>query len=111
MNDTKTEPNRLTEDDMRTLARDWVEGRIFTHADIKEPDMMRSVFMLVGLGGLGDIDTSQIGMIYEHLSHAGPLSINGYPMFMSLRIVHKQDMKPLFEMYQKIESAIQEATQ
>ena len=111
MGTTKTEPDRLTEDDMKTLARDWVEGRVFTNRDIKEDNMIRSVFMLIGLGGFGDVDTSKIGMIYEYLSEAGERSVNGYPMFMSVRFVHKEDMKPLFEMCQKIDTAIQEATQ
>lgn len=32
-----------------------------------------------------------IGLIYEYLDKAGPRSINGYPIFFSMRIMHRDD--------------------
>jgi hypothetical protein len=37
------------------------------------------------------------GFVYANLKDAGPRSINGYPMFWKMSIVHKEDMKPLME--------------
>lgn len=42
-----------------------------------------------------------IGMVYEELSKAGPRSLNGYPMFMSMKIVSQSDTKRFIEMYNK----------
>lgn len=45
-----------------------------------------------------------IGMLYEDYSKAGPMAINGYPMFMSCKIVSIEDTKRFREMYKKYES-------
>lgn len=42
-----------------------------------------------------------LGVIYEHMSAAGPRGINGYPMFMSLRLMHRDDWKLAFDAYEK----------
>lgn len=41
-----------------------------------------------------------IGLIYEYLSQAGPMSMNGGPMFMSLRMLNREDTKKMFEYYE-----------
>lgn len=41
-----------------------------------------------------------IGLIYEYLSEAGPLSINGGPVFMSVRMLNKDDASKVFEYYE-----------
>lgn len=35
--------------------------------------------------------TSDVGVIYEHYDKAGPRGINGYPMFVSMCILHRED--------------------
>ena len=42
-----------------------------------------------------------LGVVYEHMSEAGPRAINGYPMFMSLRLMHREDWKLAFDAYKK----------
>ena len=42
-----------------------------------------------------------LGVVYEHMSAAGPRAINGYPMFMSLRLMHREDWKLAFDAYKK----------
>lgn len=44
-----------------------------------------------------------IGMLYEDYSKAGPRGINGYPMFMSCKIVSVEDTGKFVEMYKKYE--------
>lgn len=46
---------------------------------------------------------NNIGMVYEYYDKAGPRSINGYPIFMSMHILSKEDTKRFIEMYQKYE--------
>lgn len=42
-----------------------------------------------------------LGVVYEDMSAAGPRAINGYPMFMSLRLMHREDWKLAFDAYKK----------
>ncbi len=40
---------------------------------------------------------ADVGVIYEHYAKAGPRGINGYPMFMSCLILHREDWKIIRE--------------
>lgn len=42
-----------------------------------------------------------IGMIYEYISQAGPMGLNGGPIFMSLRMLNKEDSTKVWEYYEK----------
>jgi hypothetical protein len=42
-----------------------------------------------------------LGVVYEQVSKAGPRGINGYPIFMSLRLMHREDWKLAFNAYRK----------
>jgi hypothetical protein len=44
---------------------------------------------------------TSIGMIYEYLSEASPMGLNGGPIFMSLRMFNKEDSKKVWEYYEK----------
>jgi hypothetical protein len=43
---------------------------------------------------------TSIGLIYEFLSEAGPMGLNGGPMFMSLRLLNKEDAEKMFSFYE-----------
>jgi hypothetical protein len=49
-----------------------------------------------------------IGMIYEDHSKAGPTCINGYPIFMSCKIISQDDTKRFLEKYRKYEKMREE---
>lgn len=42
-----------------------------------------------------------IGMIYEYLSEAAPMGLNGGPVFMSLRMLNKEDSEKVWKYYEK----------
>ena len=42
-----------------------------------------------------------LGVVYAHMSEAGPRGINGNPMFMSMRLLHLEDWKLAFDAYNK----------
>jgi hypothetical protein len=44
---------------------------------------------------------TSIGMIYEYLSEASPMGLNGGPIFMFLRILNKEDSTKVWEYYEK----------
>jgi len=41
-----------------------------------------------------------IGFVYEYLTEAGPMSINGKPNFFSTRFLNKEDTTKMFEYYE-----------
>lgn len=87
---------RFTDDELRTFVNDLASGQIFTsnHLPASDLDMMKMIFMPLAFGALGDYtpeDVADIGIVYEYLDAQGPRSVNGYPMFMSCRLMRKGD--------------------
>ena len=46
-----------------------------------------------------------IGLIYEYFSACGPMSVNGGPIFMSLRLLNKDDSAKMFDYYNQYKEA------
>lgn len=46
-----------------------------------------------------EVKLKSIGLVYEYLSAAGPMSVNGKPIFFSLRLLNHDDTKKMFEYY------------
>jgi len=42
-----------------------------------------------------------IGLVYEYISEAGPMCINGHPIFMSIRFLNIEDTKKMFDYHDK----------
>jgi hypothetical protein len=94
-----------TDDELKQIAKDMWKGRIFTNRHCKDETLLGSIFMSLALGGLNNLpdeDVNDIGMVYEYLSEAGPRAINGYPMFMSCRLLSKADTTKVFDYYDKM---------
>lgn len=102
-------PHR-SDDEIADIVRGLVAGSIFTGAQCP-PDMLSSVFMLLGLGGTSDIDPASIGMVYEHMHKANELAVNGYPTFFSCQFVHKDDWAIIVERAIAAQEALDRAAQ
>lgn len=93
----------MTPEELRGLAVDVVDGRVFT-SDQVETEMLRSVFMAVHFMNQETIDKwenepeNAPALLYEYISEAGPMAINGYPVFTSFRILLAADTA-LFRKY------------
>lgn len=72
----------------RQLALDVLAGRVFGSWMVPGDDLsiLRSIFMPVGLGDSSMFPKDAVA-VYEYLDKAGPMAINGYPMFFSCRIM------------------------
>jgi hypothetical protein len=46
-----------------------------------------------------------IGLVYEYISQAGPMCVNGGPVFMSLRLLNKDDSAKMFDYYNQYKEA------
>lgn len=89
---------RKSREELRKFVDDFVSGRIFSSAHLPPTDdrLIGGVFLTAGLGGFSEWtleELQQIGIIYEYLNQAGPRSINGYPCFFSLRVLHVEDWR------------------
>jgi len=101
-----------SDEELRKLAVDIVAGNVFGTWSIDggwSNDIVRSVFMVIGLGGLSagliellnndprfDGENTKVH-VDEFMSEAGPRSINGYPIFMSLNLLLGDDVDKVFE--------------
>jgi len=85
-----------TDEEIRQLAMDAVEGKIFFGSMIREADIdcVFTIFMPIILGGtdLSDwMKDNKVIELYEYLSEAGPRAINGYPTFFSVKFLDEAD--------------------
>lgn len=79
---------------LRTFVYDFLAGHVFIDRSVTDPNIMPLVFMPIAFGcfdGWSEDDMGEIGVIYEYISKAGPKCINGCPIFMSLRMLHRDD--------------------
>lgn len=87
----------MSDADLKKFVLDFLGNAIFTDKHIAPHDqmsMLPMVFMPIALGALAKTEASsleQIGCIWEFMSAAGPTAINGYPIFVSCRLMHKDD--------------------
>ena len=92
-----------TDNELKQIAVDLFDGKIFTDRHCRSEREVTSSFMIISLGGLSKMSKKRredIGMIYEYLSDAAPVSMNGNPVFFSMRILTKNETKKMFEFYE-----------
>lgn len=79
--------------DLKQIAIDIVEGKIFTHLQCNGNDIMMTFMIMVFISDeqrKNIIDTNP-ALIYEYLDQAGPMGCNGMPIFMSMRYMPMED--------------------
>lgn len=69
--------------DHEAALKEWAEENARTIKDIEEWEELRKRWITEY--------TAQIGVLWEWMSKAGPRAINGYPIFMSMRVMHRDD--------------------
>lgn len=88
------EPMRHTEEELKQFIFDVVDNKVFTDRHLPENagNVAGMVFMCLMMMPPPPPDfLDKVALIYEHMSKAGPRSINGMPMFTSHRLMHKED--------------------
>jgi hypothetical protein len=88
-------PNR-EDKDLKQLALDYIENRIFTSAQT-EPNVLGMVFMPLLFGGTKGMDREDIGLVYSYMSEAFKLNWTKHPMFMSCGFLNIHDNKLFWE--------------
>lgn len=100
---------RLDADELKQIARDIYGGAIYVADEKEGAERVAARFMPLGLGALAGAPKSyldSVGLIFEYLHKAGPLGLNGGPMFMSVRFLHKQDLEIVRAHMKKLEEAL-----
>lgn len=88
---------RMEDDELRKFVLGWCDGKLFStaHEQLRrQPHHIPSVFMVAAFGGFADCSKTyldEIGIIWEWIDEALPRAINGMPMFMSCKVMHKED--------------------
>ena len=75
---------------LRQFVLDFCDGKLFTDLDCGDARMVRSVFMVLALMDPKDLP-EDAHIAYEHISKAGPMSINGMPTFFSCGFLTKAE--------------------
>lgn len=97
---------KKTDDELKALAMDIVDGKVFTDQMLTSGVDIPMVFMPIILGGLKELteeEKKDVAMIYEYLDKAGPRSINGNPCFFSLRILFREDFEVMYKFAKEYE--------
>lgn len=100
----------MTDQEIKQLAEDMYKGLVFTDRHVQIQSDIPAVFMALALMGkelAEELQKNPPGMIYEYIDKAGPMAINGMPMFFSLQLVSINDTKKVFEQYNKIREAVE----
>jgi hypothetical protein len=86
----------LSEIELKKIAMDVVNGRIFCSLSIPQHDasVLPLVFMPLALAGSDYgkwcVD-NQIHVLYEYMDKRLKMGINGYPIFAGMRLLNKSD--------------------
>jgi hypothetical protein len=99
----------MTDEEIKKLAEDMYKGFVFTDRHLNNADELPMVFMPLALAGKELIEELQKippGMIYEYADKAGPMGVNGMPVFTSFRVASVEDTRKVFEHYNKIKEAV-----
>lgn len=83
----------VTTPNLRSLALDIVEGKVFGSWQLRNPEKELSMVFMVLLFAKKEDIPSDIGAVYEYMDCAGTGSINGNPVFYSCRFITTQQYK------------------
>ncbi len=108
--DNKEKHIPMTDQEAKQLAEDMYKGLVFTDRHVQRKEDIPGVFMPLALMDskfVEELQKNPPGMIYEYMDKAGPMAMNGMPMFLSCRMISIDDAKKVFERYNKIREAIE----
>lgn len=97
MSKTK-EVERMTPEEIANLANDIVTGQIYFPRSEEEVELsFGTMFMFMNPEDYSEEYLKSIGSPYEYYSEALERSVNGKPMFFSMKLIHKDDLPSLTE--------------
>jgi len=101
----------MTDDEIKALARALLKHEVFMSDCIRTPDEIPLVFMTLNFMKTEDLDQMKkdgVVHLWECLKNAGPLSMNGYPLFFSHHAITKDDYTKVRAEWRRLREAIGE---
>lgn len=97
---------RLSYSELKQIAVDLAEGKIYSnlHLGKHNEHLLPNVFMVMLFldeKSREDMKEKDIIFIYEYMSQAGPMAINSCPIFMSMRMMGKEDFHDMWIEYER----------
>lgn len=89
--------------ELKQLAMDLYDGKIFCDRQVKNQSDLSMVFMPIVFGAFADKteeEVNDIGLIFEYMDKAMPRGINGMPCFGSCRILPKSETEKMFKFFE-----------
>lgn len=83
----------MTDAELRQFVLDYCDGRVFTDRDIPKGMKPTQIFIVLAFGKIEKAYLKKVGMVWEHVRRAGPMAVNGCPMFFSAHLMHVEDVK------------------
>lgn len=97
----------MSDEDLRAFVDGAVSGRLFTSVQVTNGTLLPLVFLPVSMGvfaGWTKEELENVGVIWEWCDVSMPRTINGMPIFMSMRLMNKADwQRALTAIQQEIE--------
>jgi|EndMetStandDraft_8_1072994.scaffolds.fasta_scaffold750238_2 hypothetical protein len=97
-----------TDEELKQVAQDLLDGRIFTDRHCKDLYELRSSFLVIALmepEAMKKMEEDKINFIYEYYDKAAPRSVNGRPIFFSCHCLTEAESKRMFEFYEQMKPA------
>lgn len=94
-----------TEQEIKQLAIDIVEGKVFGTWNLKHPEDVGMIFMAVNFFSsdqMKKLESDNIVHFYEYLDKAGPMSANSMPTFFSMNYLTEDEVDILQPMVEKL---------
>lgn len=96
---------------LKTLAKQIVDGHVFTTWHLNRIEEVSRVFMLFVFlkpEHLKELIDADINFFFEELSKAGPMAVNGMPTFFSCQMLNRADEDRLRVFVKQYEDLIKE---
>lgn len=100
---------KKTDEELKQVAKDMIDGLIFTDRHCKDLYELRSSFMVIALmeeDSIKKMEQDKIDFIYEYYDKAAPRSVNGRPIFFSCHCLTQDESKRMFEFYEQMKPAV-----
>jgi hypothetical protein len=101
----------MTDAELKQLAVDISEGKVFGSWMLppeRAQDLMHVVFMPLALGADKTIQEADVWGVYQYTDKATRTTKDGFPLFMSFKILTKEDCAKLAPLLDKLRQLKQE---
>jgi hypothetical protein len=96
---------RLSEDDLKALARRIVTNEVYVAWNAEQLENSFGAMLALAGESLREV-APDVGLIYEEYAHASERGCNGYPMFFSMRLLHRDDVETLVAHCKRMDEAL-----